>query len=309
MATINVFTIWHNRAFAVGDSISSLLEQSFTDFKLIAVDDGSTDSTLQELLLMRSIAFSRGIDMEVLSQENSGFTKSLIWAIKEHSDSEFVAIHGAGDISLHRRLELQVAEAERSKAVLVGCWVEVINQEGKVEKTRRVPQQIRHNLNANAIGRPGTHGAALIRRSAYNSCGGYRREFEYAQDADLWLRIVNEGKGVNCQEVLYQKVRFNNSVSQSKRKQAFQRMYSSLAIEMADSTTKRAHEIYRDLGRKTIVEVFPVRRLLRRLMKAGFNYLPLATVILGEWLKFRFRQVVSFFQFRAPNRTEPPWVL
>lgn len=298
MALINVYTIWHNRDFAVRDSISSLLEQSFTDFQLVALDDGSTDSTLTELLKMKSVAASKGIQMKVVSRGNSGFTKSLIWAISRYCNSEFIAIHGAGDISLERRLEAQVAEAEKSAVALVGCWVNVVGKDGALVGVRRVPRKITHNLMKYSIGRPGTHGAALMRRSAYLSCGGYREEFEYAQDADLWLRIVNEGRAVNCQEVLYQKVQFENSVSLSNRKRTLQRMYSTLAVQMADSTPNEAERIYRALCQKSIVGVFPVRRLLWRLLRGGRGNFPLATIALHQRLKFYFSQITSMFPFR-----------
>lgn len=274
MAKIDVFTIWHNRAPAVFSSLHSLLDQTLSDFRLIAVDDGSTDATFSRLKEMQSVATGRGVEMEVVKKINTGFTPSLVWAIETYSDSEFIAIHGAGDISLPRRLKEQLSEASRWDAALVGCWVEVVNQEGVVVGTRTVPGEISHDLRKNRIGRPGTHGAAFMRRDAYVASGGYRSEFKYAQDADLWIRIADRGKMVNVQEVLYQKIRFGNSVSASQYKKILQRMYSSTAIQIALSPPRQSLALHKKLQSQPIIRVFPIFRFIRRSMPQGVKKFP-----------------------------------
>ena len=98
---VSVVSAYYNRQDKVIDSINSLLNQTYKNLEIIVIDDGSTDDTYK---VLSSLEDPR---LKIISQPNQGFVRAIRYAISV-SNSEFIAIHGAGDISLPKRIEMQV---------------------------------------------------------------------------------------------------------------------------------------------------------------------------------------------------------
>src|SRR5690606_10550070 len=129
----------------------------------------------------------------IRNQNNKGFVDTLIDTINT-SDSQFVAIHGSGDISYSSRISEQVEIMERYDDVgVVGCSVEVVGRRFNMSvdsswifNDKRCHENGQYTLlHRNYF----THGEVLIRKSYYDAVGGYRKQFKYAQDLDLWCRM------------------------------------------------------------------------------------------------------------------------
>lgn len=268
MNLVNVITVWHNREHAVESSIASLIQQNFHSFGILAIDDGSTDGTHCELLRMKQQAKLEGIEMIVHRQSNIGFTKSLANAIRLSSGSKYIALQDGGDFSLPNRLGEQFELAESSRAPLVGCWVQIESPDGVVRNVRRPPPTDWHRLEDAYVARPGTHGAAFFRRTDYLAAGGYRPGFYFSQDTDLWLRLCREAPVRNCQNTLYRRVEFQNSVSKSTLKRSSQKMFSTVAIQIARADANEADSLYQKMlsrGVRNVVSwgLFFEREVLR----------------------------------------------
>ena len=172
-------------------SLSSILGQTGVALELIVVDDGSRDDTASALeALARTDPRVR-----VVHQEAAGLTRALIRGCAA-ARGEFIARHDADDISLSDRLRLQ-ADLLRGDPLLgfVSCWSRAIGPRdetlweltppgGTEEATRRLVDE---------LGGP-IHGSVMMRRAHYEEVGGYRPEFYFAQDSDLWLRLVERGR-------------------------------------------------------------------------------------------------------------------
>lgn len=225
---VSVVSAWYNRGPWVKDSINSLLSQTYENIEIIVIDDGSTDDTLQEL---QSFNDKR---MRVLTQENQGFVRSIRRAISE-SRGEFVAIHGAGDISLPTRLEKQVQVLLQDTSVgIVGCYVQ--NVDLVRGRTHLHAPSLVHSeslfhqlLRANVF----THGEVMFRRSLYDAVGGYREFFVFAQDRDLWLRMSEHANAAIVPEKLYVRYQFPGGVSTTAGKRALQAFLSEFAVDCA----------------------------------------------------------------------------
>ena len=228
---VDVFTVWHNRSRYVNESLMSIIRQTFDDYRIIAVDDGSSDGTYDALCELIPVAARHDVELVVIRQNNQGFTKSLVGAISQYTDSNYIALHGAGDISLPERLEKQFHLHQLYDSSVVGAWVDVISVNGSVLTSRRNRFIQNRNINRFVIPRPGTHGAAMIDRNIYDRVGGYRAFFEYAQDSDLWIRASRESPFRNVQEVLYLKKRFEGCVGEDRDKSKLQRTYATFAIQ------------------------------------------------------------------------------
>lgn len=182
-------------------AVESILNQTFTDFEFIMVDDGSTDSTWS-VLIEYAPRDSRVV--VVRNEKNIGLTRSLNKALAL-AKGKYIARQDADDLSLSERLEKQVSYLESHSSVgLLGTSYEVISNDGQVLTVERMPTQNKvlqkKLLNQNCFG----HGSVVIRRVCFDRVGSYRTAFKYAQDYDLWLRIAEHFEVANLSESLYQ---------------------------------------------------------------------------------------------------------
>lgn len=251
---VSVITGYYNRVDAVEATIKSILTQTFHDFELIAFDDCSTDGTGQRLLDLQSrISDSRF--RVVIHKKNTGFTKGLIEAIRATS-GEYICIQGSGDISLPRRLQRQVETLDADSSIgVVGCWYTNIVSNTGARRPRR-PDASTLDFKGLLKGNTFSHGEVMIRRSVYEAAGGYRAEFKYAQDYDLWLRIIKLAKLHTVPEFLYERrVRFDG-VSYHPDKFPLQARYSIIAkriAQMRDQEATAALDTLRKEGPQTLV--------------------------------------------------------
>ncbi len=230
---VSIVTVYYNRQDYVVESISSLLNQTYKDIEIIAVDDGSTDNTYEQLL---SIKDSR---LKVYTHANKGFVKSVKEAVELYSAGDFIAIHGSGDISLPRRIEKQAKVLEANFNIgVVGCYVDevnkvtgeiikrrpMINADSKTKSHDKLTEQI---IKSN----PFTHGEVMFRRDIYIKAGGYREFFKYSQDRDLWLRMSIITDFHIIKEVFYKRFKLPGGVSLSLDKIILQKYLSDFACQ------------------------------------------------------------------------------
>jgi len=225
---VSVVTVYYNRGALVKESIRSLLDQSYEDLEIIAVDDGSTDDTLARLQSFRDRR------LRVVTHANRGFTASIIEAVRLAS-GELIAVHGSGDYSYPERIRRQ-AELLRARpdVGVVGCLVENVNLltgrktiYGKLDDTEpALPQLLRGNVF--------THGEVMFRRTVYEAAGGYRPLFKYSQDYDLWLRMAPLAGFALVREVLYRRYTQPDGVSASAEKRIVQQYLAELARQCAE---------------------------------------------------------------------------
>lgn len=177
-----------NAADYVAQSIESMLRQTFQDFAFLIVQDGSSDNT-SDILSDYACRDSR---IHILTHEkNIGLTKSLNQGIGM-IDSEFIARMDADDLSLKNRLKAQFEFLKgNDEYALVGtAWREMSKDLDRTIRDIRPP--VDHNEIARRILVKNTfcHSSVMIRRKALLSVGGYNEKMKYAQDYDLWLRII-----------------------------------------------------------------------------------------------------------------------
>lgn len=201
MPKLSVIVSVHNGASRLEDSLRSVLAQTFSDFELIVVDDGSTDDT--PAILARLNAEDPRV--RVLRQPNRGLAASLNSAAALAA-GDYVARHDADDVSARERFGRQVRHLDEHPTVAaLGTRASVIDDRGHVIGTLpwlQGPHSIRRALSSGR--NPLVHGSMMMRRSALIAAGGYREAFHACQDYDLWLRLVARDDIDNLPEGLYE---------------------------------------------------------------------------------------------------------
>jgi len=227
---VSVVMSVYNDARHLGDSIQSILGQTFMDFEFIVVNDGSTDGSREVLAEYEN----RDARIRVLDQCNLGLTQALIRGCDE-ARGHYIARQDADDISAPERLADQTAYLDAHPEVsLVSSWAEALTDEGeRFECARRPtsPEQATQEMIEVWQGPP-AHGTVMMRTDAYRQVGGYRWQFYFGQDSDLWLRLVDVGLIGYVPKVLYAYRRSPNSISSENR--AIQRQFGRLGRRCLD---------------------------------------------------------------------------
>ena len=170
----------YNAAPYLAPAVASIQAQTFGDFEFIIVDDGSTDRSLE--ILQRFAKEDPRI--KILSRPNTGLV-------------------GA---STPQRLEQQLARMKiEPDCVALGGAALFTDPEGrplKVYAPHLDHAAIEDDL---AAGNGGAliHASILFRREALLRCGGYRQRYNYIEDLDLFVRLLDIGRLANLPDILY----------------------------------------------------------------------------------------------------------
>jgi glycosyltransferase involved in cell wall biosynthesis len=207
--TISVLLPIYNGAQYLRRSIDSILNQTFQDFELIIINDGSID---ESDAIIRSYADSR---IRYYSHANQGLAKTLNRGIKL-SKGRYIARQDQDDVSSPDRFLQQVDFLERHKStVMVGSSAEIwVNG----QKSRRVLE----HPSSDAEIRCGlifrnyfVHSSVLIRRDVLNELGGYSTDpqREPPEDYELWSRVAKKYKLANLKQPLLAYYEVSSSMS------------------------------------------------------------------------------------------------
>ena len=187
MPKVTVLMSVYNGELYLREAIESILAQTYRDFELLIVNDGSTDSS-REIILSFNDPRIRLLDNEC----NLGLTRSLNkgWKLAQ---GEFIARQDADDISEPERLAKQVICLEKNPdVVLVGTWHREMDAQGNLLGEWELPRtwtQIRWSL---LYFTPFVHSSVMLRQSAIvKQIGFYNEDLSYSQDYELWFRIAS----------------------------------------------------------------------------------------------------------------------
>lgn len=184
---VSVIIPTFNRAEMLRDAIESVYCQTYGDWELIVVDDGSTDST-------RKMVRAYEPRIKYVYQGNKGLSSARNLGISL-SGGELIAFLDADDIWLPDKLELQVRMMRRSQDIgLVGCGAYLMNAAGQtIGEIRSKNYSSRHELLRDLYIRNvivGSASGSLVRRACFGTAGLFDETLRSAEDWDMWLRIA-----------------------------------------------------------------------------------------------------------------------
>ena len=197
MAKVSIIVPTYNRKNLIGCAIDSVLGQTFEDFELLIVDDGSTDNTGD--FIKENYTDNR---IHYFYQENQGQTYARNKALG-HSSGEYICFLDSDDYWPENKLEisLKVFEDNPNIDVVYGDEM-VINHEGEElgrEKIKRYSGNItKHLLVENFIGMS----ASMVKADKIKEIGGMDEKVRVADDFSLWLRLSRISQFYYLDEVL-----------------------------------------------------------------------------------------------------------
>ncbi len=187
MPKVSVVIATRNRAHYLPDAIASILGQSFAEFELLIVDDGSTDATPAVVQAFASprVHYVRQSHRGVSSARNAGLSIA---------SGEYLAFLDDDDVFLADKLRVQVRELERDTSLgLVAGGHVVIDERQQLlaidEPWKRLPHL---NSDVLLLGNRFSSNSVLIRRSCWDLVRGFDETLTLAEDWHAWLRLALE---------------------------------------------------------------------------------------------------------------------
>lgn len=224
--SISVVMPVHNAAPFVEEAVASIVQQQGVDLELLVVDDGSDDDGPQR------VARLMAADPRIRMLTSPG--RGIVDAINAGCDAAagcYIARMDADDVALPARLERQLAVLEARRDVgIVGGQMDCADERGRVAWRAQYPlgdEGIREMI---ATASPFAHPTVMFRTELFHRVGGFRGICRYAEDFDLWTRLLDHARGANLDEVL---VRYRVHAGQSSLTRSRQQTLSALAVRAA----------------------------------------------------------------------------
>jgi len=244
---VSVIMSVYNGEKYLREAMDSILNQTFTDFEFIIINDGSTDHTKQ---ILESYTDSR---IRLFHQKNIGLTKSLNKGLRV-ANGEYIARQDADDISELDRINQEVSFLDNnSEIALIGTYVNFINEHGKkfdVWKPARRHQDIKKGLTK---GNCFCHGSVMFRKKCLSVVGEYREFFKYTQDYDFWVRISEKYKVANLNSFLYQFRRYPKAISRKSLSEQLD--FHLLVIQLAKEREKKGSDDLKNIKNSTPISL------------------------------------------------------
>jgi glycosyltransferase involved in cell wall biosynthesis len=199
LPAISVLMPVYNAEKYIESAVDSILNQTFTDFEFIIINDGSTDSTFK-ILEKYAMNDER---IRLISRENKGLVETLNEGINL-ARAPLLARMDADDVSLPNRLELQKSFLDEHPDVMcLGGKVELIDAKGRCIgfSLQGVTHEELELIALQGV-TPFCHPSVLMNKQAVMNAGGYKSEHYPAEDFGLFLSLCLSAKVASLEEIV-----------------------------------------------------------------------------------------------------------
>ena len=204
----------YNAENTIRSSLLSIFNQTFTEWRLVIINDGSTDNTLRIMKKLRD----KDKRIEIIENtKNIGLTKSLNQLLKI-SNGRYIARQDSDDLSFPYRLTRQINFLKKTNYDIVTSRAVIKNKEVKIPKYSHLfPNKIVMKYK-----NPFIHGTLFLDKNIFEEFGGYDENFYFAQDYKLYSDCYKKGKKINIiNEVLYELNDKDNISNKNKEEQKY----------------------------------------------------------------------------------------
>lgn len=237
----------YNRERYLRAAIESVLTQSFGDFELLVIDDGSTDRTRE---VAHAIADPR---LRVLvHQTNAGLARTRNAGI-DAARAPYLAFLDSDDVARRDRLARQVAFLDRHPDhAAVGAWIDWMDERGRpLGRVKRRPPRA-DDVAALRLFRQGIENTASMARTALLRRYRHDEHFEVSEDFDLWARIAADHPIANLPQILVRRRAHGDQTSKDRDEQTrgyrqliYARQLERLGVRFTEEDLRRHHLLRR----------------------------------------------------------------
>lgn len=245
----------YNAANYLKEAVDSVLAQTFKDFELIIINDGSTDETGK---ILNSYKDKR---IKIITQKNKGLVATLNKGIGL-AKAELIARHDADDRSLPDRFERQVTLFDDDpKLVLAGSSMGVMNMSSVYQHDHLLlldDAELKQEL---LVRSPFAHGSVMFKKTAFLQAEKYQKSEWPAEDYGLWLRMAPFGAFANIDKPLYvyreneQGISVSNSSAQAKQTRTIRNLAWHLRKQLIPQTLNVEKYLGLDMGQQRIERI------------------------------------------------------
>lgn len=290
-----IMSIYNEPIDWLRNSIDSILNQSFSDFEFIIVNDNPKNVFNKQLL--ESYITEDNRILVICNKKNLGLTKSLNNALKI-AKGKYIARMDADDISLIGRFDKQVGFLDKNKD-FVGCGSQavMINESGKKIKLIKVPEKHESILKDLIVNNPVLHPALMFRNYVIlNNNLYYNEQLLYAQDYDFVIRLLNHGKikNLNKKLLLYrvskQQIGNKHLEKQSVSANETRSKLINRELKRLDNGLLNLEENYFNSKNTELVKfIFDNRKILKNNILENTN----VSLILNSNINFSFSEILK----------------
>ena len=284
-----LMSVYNSEHFLI-DSINSVLNQTFTKFEFIIINDGSTDSSLK---IINQFALSDN-RIKVINKSNSGTYDCLNIGI-ERAKGEWISIIDSDDVYETNKLESQYSFSKLNKSInLIGSNFITINDKGEKLKTYEVPTNqfiLKDNLSKRKLFFP--HSSFFYKKELA-IINKYRAEiFPNGGDYDFSLRFSEIGN-IACVDLFLVQIRKHNR--QTSAKNSFRQLTYSRMAQISHLIRKKGYPdpLNQKKTDKSFIQFFNFLKLDKRLQRLN-NFHLLKVQIKYLLLNLNLRSFIKLF--------------
>ena len=183
MPKVSVVIPTHNRANYIAHAVESVLDQTFRDYEIIVINDGSTDNTQEVLKKFED-------KIKLLHQENKGIAQTRNRAIQE-STGEYIAFLDSDDYWMPEKLDQQVRILDtHPKVGIVYSRMPIVDKQGNKIGMKPAGPSGRNFRELLEIWGDLPTSTVMVRRSCFEKAGLFDTALHTMEDIDMWIRIA-----------------------------------------------------------------------------------------------------------------------
>lgn len=256
MPKISIILPTYNGRERIARAIQSVRNQTYEDWELLVVDDGSTDNVAAVVSAIKDPRV-RCLKNEI----NTGLASSLNRGLKEAKAELIARIDDDDEWTCADKLKWQAGIFEKDpEVVLAGTGITVVDESGRRIANISYPLSDMEIRNAILAYCPFAHPSVVFRRSAALAAGGYEGSASRpVEDYDLWLKLGLRGKFANLEAHCVKYLVRSGSLSRKRRKQAILSLglawaYRGMYPNFWQAGAKRAL----DIAKYAVLDAFPL---------------------------------------------------
>ncbi len=224
---VTVFTPNYNNSKYISETIESILNQSYSNFEYIIIDDCSTDDSWKIITKYakedkRIKPYRNKKNLGIVKTRNRGFLLSS-------PEAKYFAIIDSDDVAIENRIKIQVDFLEQNPDYgLVGSDTLIINENSQIIGYRKFPSTNKSIKKIITRYNPFAQSSIVIRKSVIKEVGVYDINWDVCQDYDYWLRVGIRWKLANINKPL---IKYRLSTTQIKIRKLKRTIYNTYRIQ------------------------------------------------------------------------------